>query len=110
MKHALGQMRSRPDSEEPYNVEAVPFIQYFSGNFALHGAFWHYRFGHKISHGCVNLSPKDARRLFGVTTPRVRLGWQSSYESETHAGTTIRVRKGDEPVVDKRGPALVLDG
>jgi hypothetical protein len=110
MKHALGQMRSRPDSDEPYNVEAVPFIQYFTGNFALHGAFWHYRFGHKISHGCVNLAPKDARRIFGVTTPRVRDGWVSSYESESHLGTTVRVRKGDEPVVDKRTAVQPLEG
>lgn len=109
MKHALGQMRSRPDSDEPYNVEAVPFIQYFTGNFALHGAFWHYRFGHKISHGCVNLAPTDARRIFGMTTPRVRDGWISSYESDRHLGTTVRVRKGSEPVQDKRGAVLVLD-
>ncbi len=110
MKHTLGQMRSRPDSDEPYNVEAVPFIQYFTGNFALHGAFWHYRFGHKISHGCVNLAPKDARRIFGLTTPHVRRGWQSSYESESHLGTTVRVRKGDEPVVDKRTAVQPLEG
>jgi len=110
MKHTLGQMRSRPDSDEPYTVEAVPFIQYFTGNFALHGAFWHYRFGHKISHGCVNLAPNDARRIFGLTTPHVRRGWQSSYESESHLGTTVRVRKGDEPVVDKRTTVQPLEG
>jgi len=110
MKHALGSMRSRPDSDDPYTVEAVPFVQYFAGNFALHGAFWHYRFGHKISHGCVNLSPSDARRVFGMTTPRVRDGWISSYESDAQRGTTVRVRKGDDPAPDRRGPVQPLDG
>jgi L,D-transpeptidase-like protein len=105
MKQAIGQMQSRPDAEESYNVEAVPYVQYFSGNFALHGAFWHYRFGHKISHGCVNLSPKDARRVYTITAPEPRGGWVNVYESDSHLGTTVRVRKGDEAVLDKRDPA-----
>jgi hypothetical protein len=111
IKQAIGQMQSRPDAEESYNVEAVPFVQYFSGNFALHGAFWHYRFGHKISHGCVNLSPKDARRVYGVTAPEAKNGWLHVYESEGRLGTTVRVRRGDEPVLDKRDPnARVFTG
>lgn len=104
MKQAIGQMQARPDAEEQYNVEAVPFVQYFSGNFALHGAFWHYRFGHKISHGCVNLSPRDARFLYGQTAPAAKPGWLHVYESPTQPGTTIRIRRGDEPVTDKRQP------
>ncbi len=104
MKQAIGAMQSRPDAEESYNVEAVPFVQYFTGNFALHGAFWHYRFGHKLSHGCVNLSPKDARRVYGMTSPEPRRGWMHVYEAEGRLGSTVRVRKGDEQVVDKRDP------
>ncbi len=102
MKQAIGQMQARPDAEEQYNVEAVPFVQYFSGNFALHGAFWHYRFGHKISHGCVNLSPRDAAYLYGQTAPAAKAGWLHVYESTKQPGTTVRIRRGNEPVVDKR--------
>jgi lipoprotein-anchoring transpeptidase ErfK/SrfK len=110
MKQAIGQMQSRPDAEESYNVEAVPFVQYFTGNFALHGAFWHYRFGHKISHGCVNLSPKDARRVYEMTAPHAELGWLHAFEAEGALGSTVRVRKGDSPVEDKRDPPRRFDG
>jgi len=51
----------------PYDYEAVPNVQYFSGSVALHGALWHDRFGVPASHGCVNLAPADAERLFGFT-------------------------------------------
>ncbi|MBX7080395.1 MAG: L,D-transpeptidase [Nannocystaceae bacterium] len=110
MKQAIGQMQSRPDAEESYNVEAVPFVQYFSGNFALHGAFWHYRFGHRISHGCVNLSPRDARRVYEMTTPHARAGWLHAFEGERALGTTVRIRKGDAPVEDKREAVRRFDG
>lgn len=110
MKQAIGQMQSRPDAEESYNVEAVPFVQYFTGNFALHGAFWHYRFGHKISHGCVNLSPRDAKRVYDMTAPHAELGWLNVYEGEGALGTTVRVRKGDGPVQDKRDVPRLFEG
>jgi hypothetical protein len=42
---------------------------YFNGSFALHGAYWHDKFGLKHSHGCVNLPPKDANWLFDWATP-----------------------------------------
>ena len=43
----------------------------------LHGAFWHAGFGQVRSHGCVNLSPADARWLFGFTEPKVPAGWHA---------------------------------
>jgi hypothetical protein len=42
-----------------YEVENVPYTQFFHKDFALHGAFWHNGFGHPASHGCVNLATKD---------------------------------------------------
>ncbi len=42
-----------------YEVENVPYTQFFNGDMALHGAFWHNSFGRPASHGCVNLSTKD---------------------------------------------------
>jgi hypothetical protein len=61
--------------DDRYRIEDVPWTQYFSGSIALHGAFWHGRFGLQRSHGCVNLSPPDARRIFQATWPRVPSGW-----------------------------------
>jgi len=54
----------RDDRSDYYFLEDVPWILYYDGDRALHGAYWHDNFGIKSSHGCVNLSPKDARWLY----------------------------------------------
>ncbi|HTJ82733.1 MAG TPA: L,D-transpeptidase, partial [Polyangiaceae bacterium] len=59
-------------------IQDVPYTQYFNPPFALHGAFWHERFGEYVSAGCVNLSPLDAERLFGWTDPPVPAEWQGA--------------------------------
>ncbi len=47
-----------------YLIQDVPHILYYQGSWALHGAYWHDRFGVSNSHGCVNLSPADAKWVF----------------------------------------------
>lgn len=65
-----------PDAgDDGYRIDDVPWTQYFEGSVALHGAFWHHRFGLRRSHGCVNLSPRDARRVFAHTWPAIPPGW-----------------------------------
>ena len=59
----------------PYSIEDVPYVQYYDGSYALHGAFWHNNFGREQSHGCINLSPADARYLFDWTDPPLPKGW-----------------------------------
>jgi lipoprotein-anchoring transpeptidase ErfK/SrfK len=57
-----------------YNVPNVPYVMYYSGGYALHGAYWHNRFGTPVSHGCVNLRTASARWLYNwapVGTPVV---------------------------------------
>lgn len=65
-----------PDAgDDRYRIEDVPWTQYFEGSIALHAAFWHTKYGIPRSHGCVNLSPRDARRVFEHTSPKVPEGW-----------------------------------
>jgi hypothetical protein len=52
-----------------YYLQDVPWIMYFAKDVGLHGAYWHDRFGTASSHGCVNLSPADAKWLFDWATP-----------------------------------------
>lgn len=49
-----------------YFIQDVPYVMYFDefNEIALHGAFWHDRFGYKQSHGCVNMPPKDAEWVY----------------------------------------------
>jgi len=77
MKHVATPMRDQPAEEEAYSIDDVPWTQFFHGAVALHGAFWHAGFGLERSHGCVNLSPADARWLFGFTAPLLPDGWHS---------------------------------
>jgi hypothetical protein len=52
--------------ETPYVVQDVPNVMYFNLDAeALHGAYWHNNFGHKMSHGCVNLPLYFAAWLYG---------------------------------------------
>lgn len=72
---------------EEFELRDVPYVQYFQDGFALHGAYWHDRFGRPKSHGCINLAPEDARRLFFWTEPSVPPGWHGARESLT--GTIV---------------------
>lgn len=47
-----------------YYLEDVPWTMYFDKLRALHGAYWHARFGYDASHGCVNLSLGDSHWLY----------------------------------------------
>jgi lipoprotein-anchoring transpeptidase ErfK/SrfK len=58
-----------------FELRDVPWIQYFAAGFALHGAYWHDVFGIPRSHGCINLSPIDARLVFRWTDPPVPDNW-----------------------------------
>ncbi|MBN1655069.1 MAG: L,D-transpeptidase [Deltaproteobacteria bacterium] len=61
--------------DERYKIEDVPWTQYFKGSLAIHGAFWHERFGLRRSHGCINLAPLDAHYVFNQTWPELPAGW-----------------------------------
>jgi hypothetical protein len=78
-------------SDGPYSIEDVPYIEYFSGSYALHGAFWHAEFGHVKSHGCVNLAPWDAKSLFGWTEPQLPEGWHAVFSTKEKPGTRVVV-------------------
>jgi len=55
-----------------YSTPAVPWSTMISGDgIAIHGAFWHNAFGEKRSHGCINVTPEDAKWIFRWTTPYV---------------------------------------
>jgi hypothetical protein len=66
-----------------YRMESVPWVQYFSKGVGLHGAYWHRSFGQMRSHGCVNLTPLDAQRLFWWTGPHLPAGWTAAFPTRT---------------------------
>lgn len=92
-KHVAATMDGDVASDGPYSIEDVPWIMYFKGSYALHGAFWHASFGKERSHGCVNLSPPDARALFGWTEPALPPGWHGVSATERNPGTRVVVHE-----------------
>lgn len=88
-KHVSSTMDGLVGSEEAYSIEDVPWTMYFQGSYALHAAFWHDRFGAVRSHGCVNLSPEDARWLFRWTTPVLPAGWHGVTSTKQEPGTFV---------------------
>jgi lipoprotein-anchoring transpeptidase ErfK/SrfK len=80
-KHVATTMSSDEVGEE-FELRDVPYVQYFDdGGHAIHGAYWHDKFGIPKSHGCINLAPEDARRIFFWTEPEVHDGWHGAFES-----------------------------
>ena len=73
-KHVTATMDGNEPGHE-FDLRDVPWVQYFTEGYALHAAYWHDDFGHPRSHGCVNLSPLDARWLFHFTAPAVPQSW-----------------------------------
>jgi LysM repeat protein len=47
-----------------YYLPDVPYVMYFYGAYAIHGAYWHDNWGVPMSHGCVNLPPDEAEWFF----------------------------------------------
>jgi hypothetical protein len=70
-------MKSQEYDDVQYYVNRVPWVMFFQAHNALHGAYWHDRFGSTKSHGCANLAPKDAHYLFDWLEPALPAGWTS---------------------------------
>jgi lipoprotein-anchoring transpeptidase ErfK/SrfK len=68
-------MKNQPYEDKEYFVNKVPWSTFFQWHNAIHGAYWHDRFGVTKSHGCVNAAPLDARRIFEWVTPPLPPGW-----------------------------------
>ena len=89
--------------ELPYSIEDVPYVMYYHKSYAVHAAFWHENYGVRMSHGCVNLSPLDARHIFKFAGPQIPEGWHGAWASERNPGTRVVVHDGSPPEVVPAG-------
>ncbi|PIR94385.1 hypothetical protein COT97_01610 [Candidatus Falkowbacteria bacterium CG10_big_fil_rev_8_21_14_0_10_39_11] len=53
-----------PNNPNNYDLPNVPDVLSFSGVFTIHGAYWHNNFGHRMSHGCVNVDLKNSKWIY----------------------------------------------
>src|SRR5262249_61126793 len=107
-KHQSTSMVSDKPGQDLYSVADVPWTMYYDGHFALHTSYWHDGFGYPLSHGCINLAPRDARVLYQWSSPDVPPGWTSVYRDEDTPGSLVRVRSKRVPDPPFRGYAAKL--
>jgi lipoprotein-anchoring transpeptidase ErfK/SrfK len=56
-----------------YDLPGIGWSTIFAtGGVAIHSTFWHNNFGDTMSHGCVNVTPEDAKWIFRWSQPTVR--------------------------------------
>ncbi|MBI5465008.1 L,D-transpeptidase [Candidatus Gottesmanbacteria bacterium] len=79
-----------------YNLPNVPWTMFYYNDqiskergFSLHGAYWHNNFGHPMSHGCVNIAPDNAKRLYDWAEPATS-GFSTS-ATKDEPGTLVTV-------------------
>ena len=77
-----------------YDLPNVPYVMFFYNDqvgkgqgFSLHGAYWHNNFGYPMSHGCVNITPANAGKLYDWADP-VSKG-NITNASESNPGTEV---------------------
>jgi lipoprotein-anchoring transpeptidase ErfK/SrfK len=63
-KDEEARLNSPQETISTYYLESVPYFMSYYGDLGFHGVYWHDDFGTPVSHGCINLSPADARWLF----------------------------------------------
>jgi lipoprotein-anchoring transpeptidase ErfK/SrfK len=85
-------MKNQPYEDKEYFVNKVPWSTFFQWHNAIHGAYWHDKFGVTKSHGCVNVAPLDARHVFEWVTPPLPAGWTGLRPLDLLASPTVVVR------------------
>src|SRR5690606_1585421 len=92
-KHVTTTMDSNVADHE-FELRDVPWVMYFQGGYALHGAYWHDDFGRVRSHGCINRAPIDARYTCRWATPEVPEHWHAAYAGEVfEEGTLVHIHE-----------------
>ncbi len=79
-----------------YNLYNVPYVMFFYNDqvgrgqgYSLHGAYWHDNFGYPMSHGCVNMKPRDAAMLFDWAEPATT--GPTTYPTDKDPGTIVTI-------------------
>lgn len=93
-KHISDDMSPEEGEHRKFWIADVPYAMYFAQPFAIHVAYWHELFGEPMSGGCINVSPKDGKRLFEFTEPTVPRGWYGVGASRAFGrGTTVVIER-----------------
>jgi hypothetical protein len=54
-----------------YDLKNIPWVMYYNYSYAIHGTYWHDKFGTRQSAGCTNMTQGDAKYIFENTLPQI---------------------------------------
>jgi len=54
-----------------YHLKNIPWVMYYNYDYAIHGTYWHDKFGARQSAGCTNMTQGDAEFIFKNTLPQI---------------------------------------
>lgn len=94
-------MSGAEGQDDYYFIEEVPHTLYFDGEIALHGAYWHDRFGYPHSHGCVNMPPRDSEWVFNWSQDAPEALWVYVHTSDPHASEKSEENSATAPSFDQ---------
>lgn len=64
LQYASQTMRGENVDGSRYVTPDVPWVTYFQGGYAFHGAPWRSSFGYSGSHGCINMPVSEAKWVY----------------------------------------------
>ena len=84
------EMRGGPPLHDyQYDLKNIPFVMYYNESYAIHGTYWHDRFGTQQSAGCTNLTQGDAKYIFEKTNPKLKDTQREILSSKENPGTVV---------------------
>ncbi len=72
-KVSMQDMKGNYPPYPKYEIKDVPHVMYFYGAYAIHGTYWHNKFGIRASHGCVNVPVASAEWLYNFADVGTRV-------------------------------------
>lgn len=82
-KLAEGEMQGGPPLHSyRYHLKNIPWIMYYNYDYAIHGTYWHDKFGMPQSAGCTNMTQGDAKFIFENTLPDLAEGQEEAFSRD----------------------------
>lgn len=72
-----------------YDLKNIPWVMFYNYDYAIHGTYWHDRFGSPQSAGCTNMTRGDAKFIFDNTLPTIPEGKDWLLTSKDSPGTVV---------------------
>jgi len=65
-----------------YDLKNIPWTMFYNYDYAIHGTYWHDKFGTQQSAGCTNMTQGDAKYIFDNTLPQLPQGEKGVFARE----------------------------